>query len=224
MYHAQFATGWASSDADRDIYTSSCATLYAGVTQHYSNCWSYSLGADAENAPYEDGGWGPHVYAPSTLANLGLISDGTNYSRVRRILRWMRDGSGETLLGQHEAHAAASCEAIVDAGQSVGDGPYWVDVDGADGAEPARRVYCDMTIDGGGWVLIYRSVGSFTGATTAFWNIPYAERLSYRGAIDGGDNFYWGLLHGAGASSATRSRTSTARPRRPSARAPRGLT
>ncbi len=39
-------------------------------------------------------------------------------------------------------------------------------------------VYCDQTNMGGGWALVFSSVADpANGATTAFWNIPYAKRL-----------------------------------------------
>lgn len=49
-----------------------------------------------------------------------------------------------------------SCKAILDAGLSRGDGLYTVDPDGAHGALPPFEVYCDMSLDGGGWTLIGR--------------------------------------------------------------------
>ena len=42
------------------------------------------------------------------------------------------------------------CRAILEAGFSTGDGTYWVDPDG----EGAFEVFCDMTTDGGGWMLV----------------------------------------------------------------------
>lgn len=88
IYGAQFASGWASSDFDADPHAANCASAYANITQHYSNCWRYNLGADAK-APFEDGGWGPHLNA-GDLTALGLMGDGTPHPRVARISRWTR--------------------------------------------------------------------------------------------------------------------------------------
>lgn len=43
-----------------------------------------------------------------------------------------------------------SCKEILDGGMSTGDGTYLIDPDG-NGFEAPYPVYCDMTIDGGGW-------------------------------------------------------------------------
>jgi hypothetical protein len=89
VFGSQFAGGWSSSDFDNDSAGgSNCAASYLGVAQHYSNCWNYNLGSDADGT-YVDGGVGPHV-AAGTLSALGLSSDGTGYSRVRRITRYAK--------------------------------------------------------------------------------------------------------------------------------------
>jgi hypothetical protein len=87
-YDAQFAAGWSALDYDGDTYPpGNCAATYA-VTQHYSGCWVSNLGSDAD-APLLDAGAGPHAHT-SLLAALMLAGDGSTYSRVRRISRFVR--------------------------------------------------------------------------------------------------------------------------------------
>lgn len=91
VFNAHFAAGWSARDHDGDVYDpDNCAALFSQVAQHYSACWNYNLGSDAD-LPYLDGGVGPHV-ANSILAALGLgaQADGGSYSRVQRIARFVR--------------------------------------------------------------------------------------------------------------------------------------
>jgi hypothetical protein len=89
LYGGQFAAGWSAPDYDGDTLSgASCATQYANVTQHYSSCWSYNLGTDADAAGV-DGNVGPHVYS-GVMSSLGLWGDGSTYSRVRRITRFAK--------------------------------------------------------------------------------------------------------------------------------------
>jgi hypothetical protein len=89
FYAAQFAGGWASSDADYDTYgAANCANSYSGVTQHYSACWAYNIGSDGDS-PVADGNFGPHAVS-TDLTSIGLTNDGSVYSRVRRITRYVK--------------------------------------------------------------------------------------------------------------------------------------
>jgi hypothetical protein len=91
VFGAHFAAGWSAKNRDGDSYPDgNCATVYGDIAQHYSSCWAYSLGADAD-PPSLDGGVGPHV-GNAILTDLGLAlqADGGTYSRVARIARFTR--------------------------------------------------------------------------------------------------------------------------------------
>ena len=53
-------------------------------------------------------------------------------------------------VGSNEDCAASSCKEILDNDFSTGDGNYWIDPSGSS----AFEVLCDMTTDGGGWVIL----------------------------------------------------------------------
>ncbi len=53
--------------------------------------------------------------------------------------------------------AAASCQAILDAGASAGDGLYWLDPDQDGDTSNAWEAWCDQTTDGGGWTRLFSS-------------------------------------------------------------------
>jgi hypothetical protein len=91
IYNNQFASGWASADFDGDANAAvNCSTSFSNVSQHYSACWSYNLGSDAD-APVLDGGVGPHANnALLTALGLELQPAGGQYSQVQRIARFVR--------------------------------------------------------------------------------------------------------------------------------------
>ena len=60
-------------------------------------------------------------------------------------------------------NARTSCYALHLDQPSLKDGIHEIDPDGP-GALPPRRVYCDMTVDNGGWTLVARSTPGDAGA------------------------------------------------------------
>jgi Fibrinogen beta and gamma chains, C-terminal globular domain len=103
-YH--FEAGWSSPQTDGDTDADNCAVKFGNVTQHYRDCFRYSLGADYDDdvdMGHLDGGWGPHI-VDSTIeeinmnaANAGqpmLAKQASNpagvCSRVNRISRFTR--------------------------------------------------------------------------------------------------------------------------------------
>ncbi|WP_437964376.1 fibrinogen-like YCDxxxxGGGW domain-containing protein [Sorangium sp. So ce260] len=88
IYVSHFLSGWSSHDRDADPHPGNCALDFLNVTQHYAQCWDYNLGADADE-PLDDDGWGPHLRT-HIAEQLGLASDETRSTRVRRISRWTR--------------------------------------------------------------------------------------------------------------------------------------
>jgi hypothetical protein len=92
VYNCQFAAGWSAPDYDGDTDPSAnCAVVYNGVTQHYCSCWTMNLGSDADSSGRDstDQGVGPHLVATAATA-LGLVNDGSAYTRLRRISRFVK--------------------------------------------------------------------------------------------------------------------------------------
>ena len=78
-------------------------------------------------------------------------------------------GSGFCLDGA--CAVAASCKVIKDADADAADGVYTIDPDG-DGPATARKVYCDMTTDGGGWTMVFKVSSGVAGNANTLWNGP----------------------------------------------------
>lgn len=93
-FQNHFSAGWSSVGHDGDdsnnAEEANCAVGYSDVAQHYSACWAMNLGADAPRNIAYDEGTGPHVNRDTIAAVFALGTDGTAYTRVRRISRFVR--------------------------------------------------------------------------------------------------------------------------------------
>lgn len=77
------------------------------------------------------------------------------------------DGIGDACEIGTYANPGLSAAHILSINPSSTDGIYWIDPDGAGGNDPFEA-YCDMTTDGGGWMLA--TVHSDDGQTTWTYN------------------------------------------------------
>ncbi len=85
-------------------------------------------------------------------------------------------GSTTTTTTDTTPTTPTSCKDALDNDILTMSGVITIDPDGA-GPEMPLEVYCDQETDGGGWALVYSSIGTDPGVTTAFWNISYEMRL-----------------------------------------------
>lgn len=142
----------------------------------------------------------PHI-GPLTAGSQGQVSLGTFTTAQRNALSSVATGtliynsttlaieaySGSTWirvkaltpLGSTSSNPAINAQEILDAGDSTGNGLYWIQPSGYGGA--AFQVYCDMTTDGGGWMHVatihdQASYGTTESAATSVWGY-YCHRL-----------------------------------------------
>ena len=73
--------------------------------------------------------------------------------------------------GTAPERAGADCKTLLDNNFSIGDGPYWINPNQGS-TDDAYQVYCDMTSNGGGWVLVMQIQADQTtlfGYDSEYW-------------------------------------------------------
>ncbi|XP_068762529.1 uncharacterized protein [Montipora capricornis] len=84
------------------------------------------------------------------------------------------------ITGHDPAQPGESCKHILDSGFSVGDGEYWIDPGNL--GNPFK-VFCDMTTDGGGWLLVVNIVTNTTALVGSL-----VDETTYHGISNYGNN------------------------------------
>ncbi|NDF15901.1 hypothetical protein EB061_11365, partial [bacterium] len=150
----------AATDADGDpiTYTFAWDTDGAAYTRAVDRTTSSTV-------PGTDVGW-EQTWTCDAVATDGTATSATVSDSVSTACR----------LGSESSCAATSCRDILDAGDSAGDGVYYVDPDGSG----AVAVYCDMTSDGGGWILVYVNANNWGSTTAHTITLASTSSPSYR--------------------------------------------
>ena len=101
------------------------------------------------------------------------------------------DGPPVDALPGSRDNPARTCAELKLAGMA--SGVYWMLPPSGVGA--TFEVYCEQTINGGGWAMVLNSVRRADGTTAAFWQFKYADRLKLLGTAAPDQNYYNGSLY-----------------------------
>lgn len=93
---------------------------------------------------------------------------------------WAAVSAGTGGIGATRSSAGPSCKAILDGGDSTGSGLYWLD-NGSGDPRFAYQAWCDMSIDGGGWTLVVRSVQANTSSDFHYGGTAWTSGLGDAG-------------------------------------------
>ena len=98
-------------------------------------------------------------------------------------------------IGLTQQTPAASAKEILSENPGAPDGVYWINLP----TVGARQCYCDMTYNGGGWILIMKSNGDTTmGYSASYWtsanvlNESFVDRVQNINAKYDAFNYYNG--------------------------------
>lgn len=120
----------------------------------------------------------------STGGNIRLLLINTS-NRLENAGTAASSGGGAA----QQAALPVSCQAALSAGNTT-SGRYTIDPDGA-GAFPAFSAYCDMTTDGGGWLLLGYNDQTSTFSTANFKR-PWADyKAGFGGPAGGTQSLGW---------------------------------
>jgi hypothetical protein len=107
-----------------------------------------------------------HAQYQVTITKPGYADYTQSFAVAELAAYFASDDHGPLEVVLEELFYPASCNAILDAGASTGDGVYTIVPDGAALGEAPFDVYCDMSTAGGGWTL----VGALTNKDAEHWS------------------------------------------------------